>query len=117
VFEGLLIRSTGVGAISAYTHFYVRKFVSWATFLHDVTENPDVTDQDENRTTRVATYDPVFIAGRGRPAHVLLPIDEFPWGADASSGSIVERLAAPDAADIEFDEPPSGRLFRAADFS
>ncbi|WP_241202349.1 type II toxin-antitoxin system Phd/YefM family antitoxin [Caballeronia sp. SBC2] len=65
----------------------------------------------------MASDDPVFIAGRGHPAHVWLPIEEFPWGADASSASILVRLAAPDAADIEFEAPPSGRASRAADFS
>jgi len=65
----------------------------------------------------MASDDPVFIAGRSHPAHVLLPIEEFPWGADASNASIVQRLAAPDAADIEYEAPLSGRLFHAADFS
>ncbi|CAN7535412.1 type II toxin-antitoxin system Phd/YefM family antitoxin [Caballeronia sp. LjRoot31] len=61
--------------------------------------------------------DPVFIAGRDHPAHILLPIEEFPWGTDASNANIVERLAAPDAANIEFKAPRSGRLFHPADFS
>ncbi|WP_158940330.1 type II toxin-antitoxin system Phd/YefM family antitoxin [Burkholderia sp. S171] len=76
-----------------------------------------MTDQDANRATRMASDDPVFIAGRGRPGHVLPLIEQFPCGADASDASIVEWLAAPDAADIEFEAPQSGRLFRAADFS
>jgi hypothetical protein len=76
-----------------------------------------MSDQDENKATRMASDDPVFIAGRGHPAYVPLPIEEFPWGANASSASIVGELAGPDAADIEFEVPPSGRLFRAADFS
>jgi hypothetical protein len=37
-----------------------------------------MTDQDENKATRMASDDPVFIAGRGHPAHVLPPIEEFP---------------------------------------
>jgi hypothetical protein len=65
----------------------------------------------------MASDDPVFIAGRGYPAHVWLPIEEFPWGADASSASVLARLAAPGAADIEFEAPLPGRLFRATDFS
>ncbi|MDN7183548.1 type II toxin-antitoxin system Phd/YefM family antitoxin [Caballeronia sp. SEWSISQ10-4 2] len=65
----------------------------------------------------MASDDRVFIAGRGHPAHVPPIIEEFPWGYDASGVSIVERLAAPDDADIAFEIPRSGNWFRAADFS
>jgi len=53
----------------------------------------------------------VFIAGRSHPAHVTPPMEGFPRGADFSSASIVERLAAPDVANIEFEAPQSGGSF------
>jgi hypothetical protein len=50
-------------------------------------------------------------------AHIPSPIEGFSCGTNASNASIVDQLAAPGAADIEFGAPASGRLFRAPDFS
>jgi prevent-host-death family protein len=74
-------------------------------------------NQDTSRAKKAAAKGPVFITDRGRPAHVLLTIEDYQklTGANAN---IVDMLAMPDAADIEF-EPPRlrGPLSRPADLS
>ena len=74
-------------------------------------------NQDAGKAKKAANEGPVFITHRGRPAHVLLSIDEYRRLADAPSANIIELLAAPGAADVEFEAPRSGGLFRAADLS
>lgn len=74
-------------------------------------------NQDASRAKKAARNGPVFITDRGRPSHVLLTIEEYQriTGAQAS---IVELLAMPDAADVEFEPPRlSGDLYRPADLS
>ena len=75
-----------------------------------------MTDLHKDKAIRTVSAARGF-ADRGRPALLSPPIDEFPSDADASDVSIIEQLAAPDAADIEFEAPSSGRLFLPADFS
>ncbi len=74
-------------------------------------------NQDTSRAKRAAGQGPVFITDRGRPAHVLLTIEDYQklTGAHAS---IIDMLAMPGAADVEF-EPPRlrGPLSRPADLS
>jgi prevent-host-death family protein len=74
-------------------------------------------NQDTGRAKRAARRGPVFITDRGRPAHVLLTIDEY-WRLTDAGASIVDMLAMPGTAEIDF-EPPRlrGRLSRPADFS
>ena len=71
-------------------------------------------DQDKNSDDRAANDHTGFVADRVHPAHVPPCIEK---SSQCASASIVERLAAPDAADTEFEALQSGRLFRAADFS
>ena len=60
---------------------------------------------------------PVFITDRGHPSHVLLTIEEYQKLTDKKE-SIVELLAMPDAADIEFEPPRlSKKLYQPADLS
>lgn len=70
-----------------------------------------------NRDTSGAKKGPVFITDRGRPAHVLLTIEDCRKLIGAHT-SIVDMLAMPGAADIEF-EPPRlrGPLARPADLA
>jgi hypothetical protein len=56
----------------------------------------------------------VFITDRGRPAHVLITIEEFEKLGGAKH-SIVEMLAMPGADRVEFKPPRAGRLFQPAD--
>jgi len=74
-------------------------------------------NQDVTRAKKAARQGPVFITDRGRPAHVLLTIEEY-QRLTGSRATIVELLALPDEADIEF-EPPRlcGPLVRPADLT
>jgi hypothetical protein len=59
----------------------------------------------------------VFITDRGRLAHVLLTIEEY-QRITGSQTSIVELLAMPGVADIDFEPPRlSGDLYRPADLA
>jgi prevent-host-death family protein len=72
-------------------------------------------NRDVTRAKKAARAGPVFITDRGRPAHVLLTIEEY-RRLTGDQPSIVELLAMPGAADIEFEPPPlRGSLFRPAD--
>jgi len=72
-------------------------------------------NQDTGRAKKAAKKGPVFITDRGRPAHVLLTIEEF-QKLTGGQASIVDMLAMPGGADIEF-EPPRlrGPVSRSAD--
>ncbi len=74
-------------------------------------------NQDVSKAKRAAVNGPVIITDRGQPAHVLLTIEDYQQIADKQQ-SIVELLAMPNAADIDF-EPPRAKneLYRPADFS
>ena len=74
-------------------------------------------NQDASRAKKAARRGPVFITDRGRPAHVLLTIEAYQKITGSSAG-IVDLLAMPDAADIEFSPPRlTGGLYRPADLS
>ena len=72
-------------------------------------------NQDASGAKRAAKNGPVFITDRGRPAHVLLSIEEYQKLTGAQS-SIIDLLAMPGLEDIEF-EPPRliGEFFRPAE--
>jgi hypothetical protein len=74
-------------------------------------------NQDTGSAKKAAKRGPVFITDRGRPAHVLLTIEDYQklTGAHAS---IVDLLAMPGVAHIDF-EPPRlrGPFARPADLS
>jgi hypothetical protein len=63
--------------------------------------------QDANRALQAAIKGPVFIADLGRPAHVLLTIEDYQKLVD-SRASIVDQLGMPGVEDIEFDPPRLG---------
>jgi prevent-host-death family protein len=74
-------------------------------------------NQDASKAKKAAQHGPVFITDRGRPAHVLLTIEQYQQltGAD---NSIVTLLAMPVPADVEFEAPKvTGPLYRPADLS
>ena len=73
-------------------------------------------NQDTSRAKKAARKGPVFITDRGRPAHVLLSIEEYSK-ITGKRKSLAEALAMPQAALVEFDPPRLGELFRPADFS
>jgi len=74
-------------------------------------------NQDTSKAKRSAKRGPVFITDRGRPSHVLLTAEEYER-ITGSQKSIVDLLAMPEAAEIEF-EPPRliGDLHEQVDLS
>jgi hypothetical protein len=66
------------------------------------------------RGARVVALSAGFVADRGDPGHLPPCIEKC---SQCARATIVERLAAPDAANIEFEAPQAGQLFRAPDFS
>jgi prevent-host-death family protein len=74
-------------------------------------------NQDASGAKKAAAKGPVFITDRGRPAHVLLTVEAYRQ-LTGLHADIVDLLAMPDAAEIDFDPPRlSGDLHRPADFS
>lgn len=59
---------------------------------------------------------PVFITDRGKPSHVLLSIEEYRQLAGGMT-TLADAVAQQDAADIPFEAPRVGGIFRAADLS
>ena len=74
-------------------------------------------NHDASRAKKAARSGPVFITDRGRPAHVLLTIEDY-RRLTHSQSSIVELLAMPVGGDIEFEPARlSGPLCQPADLS
>jgi len=73
--------------------------------------------QDTGGAKRAAQHGPVFITDKGKPAHVLLTIEEY-RRLVGEHDSIVEALGMADGADFEFEPPRlQGPLSRPADLS
>lgn len=73
-------------------------------------------NQDVSRIKRFANEGPVFITDRGEPAHVLLNIHDY-QELTKTKRNIIDLLAMPGIADIEFDIPKcSGPLYRPEEF-
>jgi prevent-host-death family protein len=72
-------------------------------------------NQDAGKAKRAARSGPVIITDRGRPAHVLLTIEDYRRLRGEPETSVVDLLAL----DIEVDEVEAqdGEFFRPADFS
>ena len=73
-------------------------------------------NQDAGRAKKAAKEGPVFITDRGRPAHVLLTIEQY-HRLSGAQVSIVDLLAMPGAEDIHAEFPRTGDLYHPADFS
>ena len=73
-------------------------------------------NQDSGRAKRAAKEGPVFITDRGKPAHVLLSIEEY-QRLTRGHRKIADALAMPGAEDIEFDPPRVSINSRPVDFS
>jgi prevent-host-death family protein len=72
-------------------------------------------NQDTSRAKKAAEKGPVFITDRGRPAHVLMTIEEYQRLAGGQL-SLSEALAQPGAdADFHFDPPKANIKLRPAD--
>lgn len=74
-------------------------------------------NQDASGAKKAAKKGPVFITDRGRPAHVLLTIEEY-RKLTGSRESIVDLLSMPGMENIEFEPPRlNGDLYRPVDLS
>ena len=73
-------------------------------------------NQDTSRAKKAARNGPVFITDRGRPAHVLLTIEDY-QRMSAGTASIIDMLAMPGGADIDFEPERVGTIFRPADLA
>jgi prevent-host-death family protein len=73
-------------------------------------------NQDTSRAKKAASLGPVFITDRGKPAHVLLSIEEY-QRLTGGPRKIADALAMPGLAEIEFDPARANMGVRPADFS
>jgi prevent-host-death family protein len=73
-------------------------------------------NQDVSRAKKAAGKGPVFITDRGRPAHVLLSIEEY-RKITGKHASIVDLLGDPKAAAVDFKPLRLTRLHRFTDLS
>jgi prevent-host-death family protein len=73
-------------------------------------------NQDTSRAKKVASEGPGFITDRGKPAHVLLSIEEY-RRITGGHRKIADALAMPGVAEIEFDLPSGHIGIRPADFT
>ena len=73
-------------------------------------------NQDVYAAQKAAQDGPVFITDRGRPAYVLLSIDEY-LRLTNKGVLIVELLSMPAAADIEFEPSKASFGLKPTDFS
>lgn len=74
-------------------------------------------NQDTSRAKKAAAAGPVFITDRGRPAHVLLSIEDY-WRLVGKDAAIVDLIAMAGDDTTDFDPPrASDELFRPADLA
>jgi prevent-host-death family protein len=71
-------------------------------------------NQDTSQAKKAARRGPVIITDRGRPAHVLLSIEQY-QALTGATESIVDLLAMPGAERVRFNPPRVAKLARAAD--
>jgi prevent-host-death family protein len=72
-------------------------------------------NQDTAKAKKAAGAGPVFITDRGKPAHVLLSIEEY-QRLTGERRNIADALAMPGGVDIEFHPPRIEMESQAADF-
>jgi prevent-host-death family protein len=73
-------------------------------------------NQDTSRAKKAARRGPVFITDRGRPAHVLLTIEDY-RRLTGGEMTLAEALDQPGNVDFEFEPPRfGGGIFKPADF-
>ncbi len=73
-------------------------------------------NQNASQAKKAADQGPVFITDRGRPAHVLLSIDDY-RRLTKSLGKIADALAMPGGDDFEFQPPRVVIEARAVDLT
>ncbi|WP_339533340.1 type II toxin-antitoxin system Phd/YefM family antitoxin [Pseudomonas mucidolens] len=73
-------------------------------------------NQDTSAAKKAARLGPVIITDRGKPAHVLLSIEEY-QKLTGIGASLVELLVMPDASDIDFETERAVITPRSVDLS
>jgi prevent-host-death family protein len=73
-------------------------------------------NQDVTRAKKAAKNGPVIITDRGKPAHVLLSIEEY-QRLTGQRRNIADSLSMPGVVDIEFEPQRMTIDLRPADFS
>lgn len=73
-------------------------------------------NQDTSGAKKAALEGPVFITDRGKPAHVLLSIEEY-QRISSQRRSIVEALAMPGLSCVDFDPPGARDLAPSVDIA
>ena len=74
-------------------------------------------NQDTSGAKKAALRGPVFITDRGRPAHVLLSIEDY-QKLTSRGMTLLEAVAQTGVPDFDFDPPRlAGKPYRAADLS
>lgn len=74
-------------------------------------------NQDASGAKKAAQSGPVFITDRGKPAHVLMTIEQYRLMTGAST-SIIDMLALPEGVEaIDFEAPRANISTTAADLS
>ena len=74
-------------------------------------------NQDSSKAKKAAQNGPVFITDRGKPAHVLLTIEDY-RKLTGKTLNIIDLLAMPGLENIEFEPPKLGdNVFQPADLS
>lgn len=71
-------------------------------------------NQDVGRAKKAAAAGPVFITDRGRPAHVLMTIEEY-RRLTGEGRSLVEALSMPGLSAIDLDPPRAVLGMKPAD--
>ena len=90
---------------------------TWNAIVAITTLSSREFNQDTGRAKKAASKGPVFITDRGKPAHVLLSIEEY-RRITAQPRSIADALGLPEGVeDVEIEFPRSRDLARPADFS
>lgn len=74
-------------------------------------------NQDTSKAKKAAQSGPVFITDRGRPAHVLMTIEQY-QALTGPAANIVDLLAMPGSADVpDFEVPRADGLYKPADLA
>lgn len=73
-------------------------------------------NQDSSGAKKAALEGPVFITDRGRPAHVLMTIDEY-QRLSGGAATLIDMLAMPGAEDVEFEPPRAEGFAKPANLS
>jgi prevent-host-death family protein len=71
-------------------------------------------NQDTSNAKKAARRGPVIITDRGRPAHVLLSIEQY-QALTGPASSIVDLLAMPESGKVRFSPPRVRKLAKAAE--